>query len=405
MELLKKLYHADKFGKKLLLEKANPLELKVFEYAYGSKKFNIKPIYIPSLNLVKEPTQEMFDLLDEIAEKGRNTETARKINNYGCKVNPLIFLILNRNLGIGVGKKLLEELGIIEVFKIQKAKEYNFNKLERYFYIEPKLDGCRIIVKNLPEETKFYLSSGREVKIPSIEPYFKYLAINTVYDGELVYGDGKQDKRLKISSLVTSSNKTGIIDSDKIKIVLFDCIPLQEWNRKFVVESLCKRKYRLNNSWLFNTPAKENKIEIVESLEYDKTIIDSKFIEGKFQQMLDLGYEGLMLKNSHTSYNFKRSFDWMKLKAIKTADLKIVGVKYYQGNKHFNIGSFICKGFAENKPVVTMVGSGLTDGIRQLTEEEVLGRFIEVKYNYVIKDNADTYSLYLPRFIRFRDDK
>ena len=52
------------------------------------------------------------------------------------------------------------------------------------------------------------------------------------------------------------------------------------------------------------------------------------------------------------------------------------------------------------------VGSGFTDKLRK-NPSQFLDKVIEVRYNDVVqnKDEPDFYALYLPRFIRVREDK
>jgi DNA ligase-1 len=128
--------------------------------------------------------------------------------------------------------------------------------------------------------------------------------------------------------------------------------------------------------------------------------------QGAYEHLISQGYEGAMLKHANSTYDFKRSASWVKMKETKTADLTCVGHLFGTGKYEGMIGSLVCKGIVEGVPVEVAVGSGLTDDDRAKKPTSYIGKTIEVKYNTVVQDkNGNTSSLFLPRFSCVRFDK
>jgi hemerythrin superfamily protein len=77
------------------------------------------------------------------------------------------------------------------------------------------------------------------------------------------------------------------------------------------------------------------------------------------------------------------------------------GVNKYTGQ----LGALVCES-ADGKVVVN-VGSGLSDKQRKKFKPEfIIGKIVEITYNEKIaKKDSDIFSLFLPRFMKIRDDK
>lgn len=129
------------------------------------------------------------------------------------------------------------------------------------------------------------------------------------------------------------------------------------------------------------------------------------------------GLEGLIVKNPDGHYEGKRSYNWLKIKAEETEDLKVVGV--YNGEPGTKYEKVLGGLLVDRNGVTVRVGGGFSDKQRfefwdayerDLVNKvdpskgivgELLGRLIEVEFHEVTPDG----SLRHPRFKRFRDDK
>ncbi len=69
------------------------------------------------------------------------------------------------------------------------------------------------------------------------------------------------------------------------------------------------------------------------------------------------------------------------------------------------MGEFICDGIDHGIDIHVIVGSGLTDKIRELfwkDRSNLNGQVVEIKADAVTQNQDGTYSLRFPRFERFR---
>lgn len=118
------------------------------------------------------------------------------------------------------------------------------------------------------------------------------------------------------------------------------------------------------------------------------------------EKLIELGFEGSMIKRFNHQYREGRTSDWMKLKPEEEVDVEIIG--YTPGKDSFAgmVGSLI--GRAEDGSEVSF--SGFTLALRrELTDnfEAYLGRWAEVRY--MQRDSQDGYRH--PRFYRWHPDK
>ena len=64
-----------------------------------------------------------------------------------------------------------------------------------------------------------------------------------------------------------------------------------------------------------------------------------------------------------------------------------------------------CTGIVDGKNISVSVGSGLSDHDRGKPLTDFIDKQIEVKYNSIIPSVGEEYTLYLPRYVRIREDK
>jgi DNA ligase-1 len=92
----------------------------------------------------------------------------------------------------------------------------------------------------------------------------------------------------------------------------------------------------------------------------------------------------------------------VKIKEIKDCDLIVVGWEKGTGRNSHRMGNLILE--TSDKKLRVSVGTGFSD--LQRDEKPVIGKIAAIQYNAVInKKNSSTKSLFLPRFIEYREDK
>jgi hypothetical protein len=280
--------------------------------------------------------------------------------------------------------------------------------------VQKKEDGMRFnaIVKfdkDLKGTVEFRSRNGKEISLlGSLEKEFIELAYgkDLVFDGELlVYDTVETDSKGKICDRQTGNgilNKAvkGTIskeEADRVVATLWDQIPYGDF-----IAGKCDQPYRYRLKrldYLLARLPSEAKIELVEtfevhSLEQTQTI---------FQNYLDDGDEGIILKDPNSLWENKRSKGQIKFKAELDCELKVMSVISGTGKYADAIGSLYCE--SSDGKVKVYVGSGFTDEQRNAPPSEYFDKIIAVKYNARIKNVQGEESLFLPIFLCLRPDK
>jgi ATP-dependent DNA ligase len=185
--------------------------------------------------------------------------------------------------------------------------------------------------------------------------------------------------------------------ADRVVATLWDQIPYEDF-----IAGKCDQPYRYRFKrllYLIDRCDIYRKIELVEtfdvhSLEQTQTI---------FQNYLDDGDEGIILKDPNSLWENKRSKGQIKFKAELDCELKVLSVISGTGKYADMIGSLYCE--SADGVIKVYVGSGFNDEQRNASPSEYYGKIISVKYNARIKNVKDGESLFLPIFLEIRNDK
>jgi len=154
---------------------------------------------------------------------------------------------------------------------------------------------------------------------------------------------------------------------------------------------------------------------------------DPDVVHTIYQNALDAGHEGVMLKNPDSVYSpGKRGKNWLKIKPImETLDLVVVGADWGEGRRANLIGSYLLACYDPDTSEfleIGRVGTGITD--EQLSElTNLFSQYIisedgktielqpavvfEIAYEEIQKSPhyASGYALRFPRLVRVRFDK
>lgn len=191
-------------------------------------------------------------------------------------------------------------------------------------------------------------------------------------------------------------NKQGVFN-------LFDMVPISEWNSQKTTEPYEVRLEHINK---MVKPLKLKHIVVVPtSRVYLKSNPDDlKEIVDTFHYYLSIGWEGLMIKNADSVYEFKRSKNLLKMKLMSSEDLTVM--EMYEGTGKYK--GMMGGVYVDYKGNQLGVGSGFSDEQRYYfwnNPNEIIGKTIEIAYQAETKNKQGGLSLSFPVFKCIREDK
>jgi DNA ligase-1 len=326
--------------------------------------------------------------------------------------------ILNKDLKIGVGRKILEKHipYIAPHFSPQLCPSQQWDGRlipPGGWLVSPKIDGIRGIVGPFGPDLSVHgytALSRKGLPLYNTEHIVQELAgfaetfhrrnsVWPVFDGEF-YTHGWE-----LSSSITST-RTPHPEVAKLQYYVFDIITHPEWNR-----AQCKAAAQFRDSMLSKvlTYSSDCIVHVPSILS-----LDPEEVRIITETYVDDGFEGAVLKGAESLYEFKRSRAWMKFKPFLDEDLIVSKVdlgwldsqgRMYQDNDSRREGTRAVRALiVERNGVETHVGTGMTHDQRRLFCEHpelVVGKTVTVRYQRVTEDGR----LIFPRLKGVRSDK
>lgn len=185
-------------------------------------------------------------------------------------------------------------------------------------------------------------------------------------------------------------------EASRFHVVLWDVIPLEDWKRGICNVPYIKRLEELKH---IMSTMQSHKVSLVEG----KTVSTMQEIHEFYDEMIARGQEGAMVKPANMIWENRRSKQCLKLKEIKDATLRCVGVTPHSKRPHL-IGSLECE-TADGKVQVS-IGAGLDERDREQPPEYFVDKLIDMQYNALITSRGNaTMSMFLPRYCGIRLDQ
>ena len=270
--------------------------------------------------------------------------------------------------------------------------------------LEKKLDGvrCLTVVDYEARTVTMYTRNGKElVNFPHIVKAFEdnidNFARSYVFDGEVMSNSFQE--------LMKQVHRKDNVESADAVLNLFDIVPLVEFKAGKSVMGQRRRSnfLKANFSKIF---ADAGCITIVPQIEVDlDTLVGTVEFQDFNKQMVEEGYEGIMIKDVDAPYECKRSVSWLKQKPFIEVSLTVTAVEEGTGRNVDKLGALVCEGEDDGKTITVNVGSGFTDINRDefwVARDTLPGQIVEVRADAVTQNQDGTYSLRFPRFLRFR---
>jgi DNA ligase 1 len=390
--------------KQIIQENANnPEFIELLDAALNPYRvFGFKTVsYTPSSDVFKKDLHKEFsNLLLFLESNPTNNEQRQIVTNFlnKCDIHSqqLYADIICKNLRVGVQASLVNKAlnqNLIPDFKCMLASPMADDIEFQYpVIVQHKLDGVRCLVIKEDTSVKAFTREGKPLFLPNIFHEVGKIKGSFVLDGELLL----QNNRLKTAGVVNKilRNTATSAEANALVFHVFDLLSFEA----FTTMS-CKTPLRGRVVALERTVPKSKVINIVPTFYADNytTVINI------YKEVRVVGEEGIIVKDRNGMYEFKRSKNWIKFKAVKSCTLSLVGCTKGTGKFEDSIGALICKSSCGNLTV--SVGSGLTDEDRKFFETARTGTLIEVVYNELQEDLNGITFLFLPRFKEIRLDK
>ncbi|MDP2766715.1 MAG: ATP-dependent DNA ligase, partial [Candidatus Methanoperedens sp.] len=285
-------------------------------------------------------TSDMGDVAITLSRKG-----IEGIEKYHARVGrPIRMMLAQRMESAG---EILEKLG--------KA------------ICEWKYDGERIQIHKLGNKISLFSRKLENIteQYPDIAALARQnLKVNeAIIEGECVAVDSDTGAMLPFQELMHRRRKYGIEEAVKdfpANIYLFDVLFIE--NEDLTEKTLAERRKILKNA------IKEtNGFRLSDALVSDNV----REIEGYFENAIENGCEGLILKGEESTYQAgARGWLWIKLKRsyqskmIEPIDVVIVGAFMGRGKRSGSYGALLVAAYDHERdvfPTISKLGSGFTD--------------------------------------------
>ena len=377
----------------------------------GFRTFGIQKVPTAKKDGTGITQTEFDDVLKQMEERQLTGDSMRGMVQDLCdrskmeEWNDWYRRILIKDLRCGVTHKTINKhstmkVPVFECMLADDSKKHE-KKMTGTVYVEPKLDGVRVITicDVDKDEVRMYSRNGKELSnFPKILEQFDsmldQMSESMVFDGEVMSDD--------FQTLMREIHRKGGAKTDDAVLNLFDCLPLEYFKMGEYEMTLAKRKQILED---FNFGPNISRVEYV-MMNLSEEDGQKQFADYN-KLCIDKGFEGIMVKPITGIYECKRSSLWLKVKPFIEVSLKVVDTEEGTGRNVGKLGALIVEGTDMDKFIKTNVGSGLTDTDRETfwkAKAKLIGQIVEVRAD-AITQNQDTtseWSLRFPRFLRFR---
>ena len=308
--------------------------------------------------------------------------------------------VIDRDLRCGIGVPTINKIWplLIPEYELMLA-ETDPKKLKFPCYVQTKMDGLRCLITHTRPTFEIVMRTRNGNQITSLEAMHDQLCRiippGETWDGELVcVGNDGQFLERKISNGILNKAIRGTISPQEVEMVVFVVWDIIDQTKTIPYKDrFAQLSARLNLD--------SGKVILVHNWRADNL----RQVELLFENALLDGEEGVIAKNIDAVWQPKRTFDLVKFKSEKTADLIVTGWERGTGKNSQRLGALVCED--ADGEILVKVGIGFSDQQRdEITEESAVGKIIEVLYNSrITKKDGGPDSLYLPRFNGFRLDK
>ena len=328
--------------------------------------------------------------------------------------------ILEGDLDCGCGVSTFNKIwpGLVPTFELQQCHTYDEKTSrrvkweEKSYWAQLKYDAARVavIVDITTDSVSYRTRNGLiyQIEDSALDRIFLDAAKALdhpalVFDGELYQvnkSTSKPEPRTVSNGIATKliRGTASLAHSQNIGMSLWDVVPLEMFATGKCTTPYSKRFELIEHMFENGTRVKPAENTPVSS-EDEALALAAKYMTA--------GEEGIILKDPDGIWEAKRSYATLKIKAVREADLEIIGFEEGDGKYAGSLGALICASSCGQ--VLVNVGTGISDADRAniwTRRGKLKGTIATIRYNELIKGrDSDTYSLFLPRLVELRLDK
>lgn len=334
----------------------------------------------------------------------------------------IIQRVITKDLKCGIAASTVNKAwgdNFIPTFDVMLCSKYNEKAVEKLKWpvmVQEKMDGMRVIFRVTQEGVDVLSRSGKNLGLGELfrTEMFHLIYSNNlddtkgyIVDGELLVKqkNGSFMERKKANGILNKAIKGTLTEDDKkdIHAVVWDISPLKSFEEGVYNIAYQERyDYLLKRSNATNRTFKEDRrVEVLTT----KKCGNMEQVLEVYKEFISAGSEGVIIKDGSKGWANKRVNHQIKMKIEETADLIIKEVVGGEGKYAGMLGKFVVE--SKCGELSCGVGSGFSDAERsEFFTEDMVGKIVEVKYNEIISSKkADIKSLFLPIFVRMRNDK
>jgi len=343
----------------------------------------------------------LYELLDMLSNREVTGHDAIALVNHFAenKHDPLIYKIIDKDLGIRAGAKVINKAvpGLVPEFSVALAQEYKgkCDWVNEDWYASRKLDGVRCLaVVNYDGECTLYSRMGKELTtLNKVKEAIEATGIiNTVFDGEicLVDENGDEDFQGVMKQLRRKDHQI-----ENPVFMIFDMINKVNFDNQKGGPILSQRLGALRG-FLTGRYITNNILRYCQQY----MITDGRHFDQWGQIATDNKWEGFMVRKD-VSYEGKRSKNLQKVKKFYDAEYKVIDFdiddhEVVRDGKSETI-KMLSQVWIEHKGHKVKVGSGWTQDQRlQYMDGSIVGKIITVQYFEETKNDKGGISLRFP---------
>lgn len=344
---------------------------------------------------------KLLDMLSSIksASDAVVDETVKFI--YSFEEHDFLKMVLFKDLRLNMNIKKFQKAWpdfCVEP-QVQLAQKFEGKKFYKNRYSR-KLDGLRCYYldnKAISRTNKPHKSAPLEHITKQIE---QAIDKGWVLDGEIIYlnPDGTEDFT-KAISLARSDDRT--FECDNLYYVIFDMVEKDKFLSKQPSVPFDEEYERIKTRF----GVQEEKVSWYTTA-FPNLLLIKQVDDNRFEELQDArfknNWEGLMLRDGDSPYEYKRTNKLLKIKEMQDTEVKLIDMEEGTGKYEGTLGALI----ADYNGFPLKIGSGLSDEQRQKywnNKDSYIGKYVKVKYFEKTTNQQGGESLRFPIFLCFRD--